>query len=193
MLSGIGDPAELEAPGHPGEVALPDIRQVLQDHVSVILMYHRKTPGPFLPMMRYDRIGRELAKAYLFGKGFAADVPGGITAFLKSRSDLALPDIQFLLTAAPLGAWPYLRPFKEPFRTASPAASSCCIRKAGGGWACNPGPGGRSPDPAALPGDGWRLAGARAGVRLAREVASQPAMQPYIAREDPAGRRQDRR
>ena len=135
-------------------------------------------------MMRYDRIGRELAKAYLFGKGFAADVPGGITAFLKSRSDLALPDIQFLLTAAPLGAWPYLRPFKEPFKD---------------GFACrivmlHPESRGRvglqSHDPAAAPlilqrflatdGD-WRAL--RAGVRLARDVASQPAMQPYIARE----------
>ena len=85
MLSGIGDPAELKR-DIPVKVALPGVGQNLQDHVSVILMYHRKAPGPFLPMMRYDRIGRELAKAYLFGKGFAADVPGGITAFLKSRS-----------------------------------------------------------------------------------------------------------
>ncbi|MFI5016553.1 MAG: GMC family oxidoreductase [Dongiales bacterium] len=184
MLSGIGDPAELKRLDIPVKVALPGVGQNLQDHVSVILMYHRKTPGPFLPMMRYDRIGRELAKAYLFGKGFAADVPGGITAFLKSRSDLALPDIQFLLTAAPLGAWPYLRPFKEPFKD---------------GFACrivmlHPESRGRvglqSQDPAAAPlilqrflatdGD-WRAL--RAGVRLAREVASQPAMQPYIARE----------
>ena len=28
---------------------------------------------------------------------------------------MPLPDIQFLLTAAPLGAWPYMKPFKQPF------------------------------------------------------------------------------
>ena len=184
MLSGIGDPAELKRLDIPVKVALPGVGQNLQDHVSVILMYHRKTPGPFLPMMRYDRIARELGKAYLFGTGFAADVPGGITAFLKSRPDLALPDIQFLLTAAPLGAWPYLRPFKEPFKD---------------GFACrivmlHPESRGRvglqSQDPAAAPlilqrflatDADWRAL--RAGVRLAREVASQPSMQPYIARE----------
>ena len=184
MLSGIGDPAELKRLDIPVKVGLPGVGQNLQDHVSVILMYHRKQPGPFLPMMRYDRIGRELAKAYLFGKGFAADVPGGITAFLKSRSDLTLPDIQFLLTAAPLGAWPYLRPFKEPFKD---------------GFACrivmlHPESRGKvglqSQDPAAHPlilqrflatDADWRAL--RAGVRLARDVASQPSMRPYIARE----------
>jgi putative (di)nucleoside polyphosphate hydrolase len=66
-------------------------------------------------MMRVDRIGRELARAYVFGTGFAADVPGGVTAFLKSREALALPDIQLLFTAAPLGAWPYFSPFRKPF------------------------------------------------------------------------------
>lgn len=66
-------------------------------------------------MMRADRIARELAKAYFFGTGFAADVPGGGVAFLKSRAGLDLPDIQLLLTAAPLGAGPYFRPFKPSF------------------------------------------------------------------------------
>ena len=184
MLSGIGDPAELKRLGIPVAVALPGVGQNLQDHVSVILMYHRKAPGPFLPMMRYDRIGRELVKAYLFGTGFAADVPGGITAFLKSRPDVPLPDIQFLLTAAPLGAWPYFEPFKKPFKD---------------GFACrivmlHPESRGQvtlqSQDPTAHPrilqrflatDADWKAL--RAGVRFAREVAAQAPMQPYIEGE----------
>ncbi len=194
MLSGIGDPAELKRLDIPVKAALPGVGQNLQDHVSVILMYHRKEPGPFLPMMRYDRIGRELAKAYLFGTGFAADVPGGITAFLKSRSDLALPDIQFLLTAAPLGAWPYLRPFKEPFKD----GFACRIvmlhpESRGRVGAAIPGPGRPSPDPAALPGDGCRLAGAP-GRCPPRPRGREPAFHAALHRaRDPAGRRQDRR
>lgn len=184
MLSGIGDPAELKRLGIPVSVALPGVGQNLQDHVSVILMYHRKAPGPFLPMMRYDRIGRELVKARLFGTGFAADVPGGITAFLKSRPDVPLPDIQFLLTAAPLGAWPYFEPFKKPFKD---------------GFACrivmlHPESRGQvtlqSQDPTAHPRILQRFlsteadwAPLRAGVRFAREIAAQPAMQPFIERE----------
>ena len=46
MLSGIGDPAELKRHDIAVKVALPGVGQNLQDHVSVILMYHRKTPGP---------------------------------------------------------------------------------------------------------------------------------------------------
>jgi choline dehydrogenase/4-pyridoxate dehydrogenase len=184
MLSGVGDAEELQRHDIAVKAALPGVGRNLQDHVSVILMYHRREPGPFLRMMRYDRIGRELAKAYLFGTGFAADVPGGGVAFLKSDADRNLPDIQLLLTAAPLGAWPYLRPFKAPFRD---------------GFACrivmlHPESRGRvtlqSADPAAHPRilqrflatePDWRTL--RAGVTLAREVAAQPSMQRFIARE----------
>jgi choline dehydrogenase/4-pyridoxate dehydrogenase len=89
-----------------------------------------------------------------------------------------------LLTAAPLGAWPYLQPFKAPFKD---------------GFACrivmlHPESRGRvtlqSADPAAHPrilqrflatdGD-WQAV--RAGVAIARELAAQPSMQRYIARE----------
>ncbi len=184
MLSGLGDPEELERHGLSVKTALPGVGRNLQDHVSVILMYHRREPGPFLRMMRYDRIGLELAKAYFFGTGFAADVPGGGVAFLKSRADLALPDLQLLLTAAPLGAWPYFEPFKAPFQD---------------GFACrivmlHPESRGRvtlqSAGPAAHPRILQRFLGTapdwqavRAGVAMARELAAQPSMRPYIARE----------
>ena len=184
MLSGIGDPEELQRHSIAVKAALPGVGRNLQDHVSVILLYHRKVPGPFHRMMRYDRIGRELVKAYLFGTGFAADVPGGGVAFLKSRDDRELPDIQLLLTAAPLGAGPYFSPFKAPFKD---------------GFACrivmlHPESRGRvtlrSADPAAHPrilqnflgtDADWQVV--RKGVAIARELAAQPSMQPYIARE----------
>jgi 4-pyridoxate dehydrogenase len=184
MLSGIGDAEELGRHDIPVNAALPGVGRNLQDHVSVILMYHRRDPGPFLRMMRYDRIGRELLKAYFLGTGFAADVPGGGVAFLKSRAELDLPDIQLLLTAAPLGAWPYLKPFKAPFKD---------------GFACrivmlHPESRGRvtlqSTDPAAHPRILQRFLATRsdwealrAGVVMARELAAQPSMQRYIARE----------
>lgn len=185
MLSGIGDPAELKKHDIPVKVALPGVGRNLQDHVSAILMYLRKAPAsPFLRAMRYDRIGPALIEAYCFGTGFASDVPGGITAFLKSRSDLKLPDIQFLLTAASLGAWPYFEPFKKPF----PDAFACRVvilhPEARGTVTLN------STDPNAHPrilqnflstDADWKAL--RAGLRMAREVAAQRSMQPFIARE----------
>jgi 4-pyridoxate dehydrogenase len=184
MLSGIGDPDELQRLDIPVRLGLRGVGQNLQDHVSAILMFQRKLPSPFLKMMRYDRIARELGKAYFLGRGFAADVPGGITAFLKSAADLALPDIQLLLTAAPLGAWPYLRPFKAPFED----AFACRIVM------LHPQSRGRvtlqSTSPAVHPriaqrflssAEDWRAL--RSGIRLARDVLAQASMLPFIARQ----------
>jgi choline dehydrogenase/4-pyridoxate dehydrogenase len=134
--------------------------------------------------MRFDRIARELAKAYFLGTGFAADVPGGIAAFLRSRSTLALPDIQLLLTAAPLGASPYLRPFKAPFVDGFACRIVMLHPESRGSVTL------QSNDPAVHPRiaqhflsspEDWRAL--RAGVHLAREVLAQSPMLPFIARE----------
>ncbi len=184
MLSGVGDGDELERHGIAVKAALPGVGLNLQDHVSVILMYHRREPGPFLRMMRYDRIGRELAKAYFLGTGFAADVPGGGVAFLKSRPQLERPDIQLLLTAAPLGAWPYLRPFKAPFPDGFAQRIVMLHPESRGRVSL------QSSDPAAHPrilqrflatDADWQAV--RAGIGIARELAAQPSMQRYVARE----------
>jgi 4-pyridoxate dehydrogenase len=184
MLSGIGAAADLERHGIAVEAALPGVGQNLQDHASAILMYHRREPGPFYAMMRYDRIARELGKAYFFGKGFAADVPGGIVAFLKSGAQTDVPDTQILLTAAPLGAWPYLKPFKAPFPDGF-ASRIVMLHPESRGQVTL-----KSRDPKDAPrilqrflstDADWRAL--RAGVRSAREIAAQPAMQRFIARE----------
>jgi choline dehydrogenase/4-pyridoxate dehydrogenase len=184
MLSGVGDPEELQRHGIPVKVPAAGVGRNLQDHVSVILMYHRREPGPFLRMMRIDRIARELGKAYIFGRGFAADVPGGGVAFLKSRAELELPDLQILLTAAPLSAWPYLRPFKAPF-TDGFASRIVMLHPESRGRVTL-----KSRDPGAHPSieqrflatdADWRAV--RAGVHVARELAAQPSMQRFIARE----------
>ena len=188
MLSGIGEPRALA--GHDiGIVAeLPGVGRNFQDHVSAILLYARAAPGPFHRAMRYDRIAMAMLRAHLFGTGFASDVPGGIVAFLKSGPSLAVPDIQLLFTAAPLGAGPWLRPFVEPFRD---------------GFACrvvmlHPESRGRvelaSADPLApariranlLATDRDRAV-LRRGLALARDVASQAALRPFIRAETAPG------
>ncbi|MEO2038469.1 MAG: GMC family oxidoreductase N-terminal domain-containing protein, partial [Martelella sp.] len=52
MISGIGAGDELQAQGIETRVNLPAVGKNLQDHVSVLIMHHRKTPGPFLPRAR---------------------------------------------------------------------------------------------------------------------------------------------
>ncbi len=184
MLSGIGDPERLRALGIEARVALPGVGTGLQDHTSVILGYRRASPGPFHRMMRFDRIAPAIVQAYLFGRGFAADVPGGTTAFLKSRPELPVPDLQFLITAAPLGAGPYLPPFKAPF----PDGFVCRV------VLVQPESRGEirlaSADPFKAPiirqnflsrDADWKAV--RTGIRIAREVAAQPALAPFIGAE----------
>ena len=184
MLSGLGDPIELNGHGIKTRVDLPGIGRNLQDHVSVMLMFRRKETGPFFRMMRYDRVARAMAQAYLTGTGFAADVPGGITAFLRSNPDEPVPDLQMLFTAAPLPAWPYFKPFKAPFNDGFVFRIVSLQPESRGRVTL------ASSDPTALAvirsnflstDKDWRTA--RTGIELARDLASKPALHPFIAAE----------
>jgi 4-pyridoxate dehydrogenase len=184
MLSGIGGGSELAAHGIEPKVEAPEVGKNLQDHVSVILMYRRRVPGPFFRMMRADRIGLDFARTYLTGKGFAADVPGGVVAFLRSGPDRPLPDVQLLFTAAPLAAWPYFPPFKKPFADGFATRIVAVQPESRGHVAL------ASADPEAAPlihqnflssPRDWESL--RAGFRIARNLAAQPAMQPFVAAE----------
>ncbi len=184
MLSGIGEPQQLASKGIQVKVPLAGVGANLQDHVSVIVNYQRKERGPFHKMMRLDRIGPAIIRAYLAGTGFASDVPGGMVGFLKSEPGLPTPDLQMLLTAAPLGAWPYLQPFKQPFTD---------------GFACravllHPDSRGRvelaSSDPLAAPrifqnflatDSDWKRT--RTAIRTIREIGRQPSLAAYIDKE----------
>ncbi|MEI8719735.1 GMC family oxidoreductase [Mesorhizobium sp. ISC11] len=184
MLSGIGDSGELAAHGIETKVDRAQVGKNLQDHVSVIVMYRRKQPGPFLKMMRADRIGLDFVRTYLTGKGFSGDVPGGVVAFLKSDTSRPLPDVQLLFTAAPLGAWPYMSPFKAPFADGFATRIVAVQPESRGSVKL------ASSDPVAAPlihqnflssQRDWQSL--RAGFRVARNLASQPSMTPFVGAE----------
>ena len=116
MLSGIGDPDQLRKHGIETRVPLKGVGQNLYDHTSAAIFFKRKGPSsPFREMMRLDRAGLAVTRAYMTGKGFATDLPFGITGFLKSRPEEPIPDIQMLFwMGASQEAKPYL-PFTAPF------------------------------------------------------------------------------
>ena len=58
---------------------------------------------------------RPLDGARLGGEGFAGDVPGGVVGFVQPEG-MDTPDLQFLLTAAPFTARPWLKPWRQPFQ-----------------------------------------------------------------------------
>ena len=117
MLSGIGDPDQLRTHGIDVVAPLKGVGQNLSDHTSAALTFRRKTGGPFQKNMRLDRVGLALVKAYLGKGGFAADLPFGITAFLKTQPEEKVPDVQLLFwMGATAAASPYLPPFKKAFQ-----------------------------------------------------------------------------
>lgn len=115
MLSGIGEPAALKALDIPVVSALPGVGQNLQDHAAALLIYGRRDDSPLLKNMRLDRLALGLAEGFVCGTGFATDLPGGITAFVKTDPGLPIPDIQLLFISGSLAAAPYLPPFRQPF------------------------------------------------------------------------------
>jgi choline dehydrogenase/4-pyridoxate dehydrogenase len=184
MLSGIGDPAELKTHGIETKVPLGGIGKNLQDHVSADVAYLRKTPGTFHRQMRLDRILRDLAQAYLFGTGFASDVPGGVTAFLKTGRDPKLPDVQFLYRAGSLAAQPYLPPFLPSFADSFGCRVALLRPKSRGRVSLG------SSDPRASAHIGLNflthdddLKVLRAGIRMAINVGRQRPITPFVGAE----------
>jgi 4-pyridoxate dehydrogenase len=184
MLSGIGDPGELAAHDIAVKVALPGVGKNLQDHISASISYARKEPGPFHGAMRLDRIVPALLRAYFHGEGIATGLPTGRMAFLKTRPDVKLPDVQFIFNAAPMTAATYL----WPFRAAYADAYACRVA------VLRPESRGRvelvSADPQQAPRIRQNFlatendrATLRAGLRMAREVCRQSPMAPFSDRE----------
>ena len=94
------------------------------------------------------------------------------------------PDLQLLFTAAPITAGPWLPPFRPPYQDGF-AIRAVAIRPQSRGEVAL-----RSADPDAAPrirqnflSDERDRAVLRAGIRIARRLAGQPAMRPFIAAE----------
>ena len=112
MLSGIGPAVHLRQVGIEPIVDLP-VGRNLQDHLAVFLSFARSEPGPFHHQMRFDRTAVSMIRAWLFGTGSATVVPGGLHAFIKTRPEIAVPDIEFMFRGAATDArlwYPVIRP-----------------------------------------------------------------------------------
>jgi choline dehydrogenase-like flavoprotein len=111
MLSGIGPAAHLAETGIKAVVDLP-VGRNLQDHLAAYITFMRPSPGTFHREMRFDRMAVSMLRGYFFGSGPGTVVPGGLHAFVKTRPELAVPDIEFMFrgTSAHPHLWfPLLR------------------------------------------------------------------------------------
>jgi 4-pyridoxate dehydrogenase len=187
MLSGIGPAAHLRKFGIKVFGDLP-VGRNLQDHLGAYMTYRRKQPGTFHREMRFDRMAVSMIRAYLFGSGPATVVPGGLHAFIKTRPELAVPDIEFMFrgtAATPLLWFPLVRPAYvdgfgiRPTLLHPDSRGEVLLGSA---------------DPLAPPRIVYRFFTApndlptlREGFRCAREVAFQKTMDPYRDEETNPG------
>lgn len=114
MLSGIGPAAHLREVGIEPLIDLP-VGKNLQDHLAVQIMFSRRDGSTFRDNMRLDRMAINMLRAYFFGTGPATVVPGGLHAFLKSRPELAVPDIEFMFRGAPPHAALWFPGWRPPY------------------------------------------------------------------------------
>jgi choline dehydrogenase-like flavoprotein len=183
MLSGIGPAAHLRDLGIKTVVDLP-VGKNLQDHLASIIFFERRDNGVFHHDMRIDRMAVSMIRAYFLGTGPGTVVPGGLHAFVKTRPELAVPDIEFMFRGAPAQTrlwFPLLRPAYvdgygiRPTLLHPDSRGEILLR---------------STDPRdpprivynffTAPDDLPRL---REGFKRARDVAYQKAMEPYRGKE----------
>jgi 4-pyridoxate dehydrogenase len=130
MLSGIGPANHLRQHGITPLVDLA-VGQNLQDHLQARIRWSRVSPSPFQRLMRADRAATAMVRALLFGTGPATTLPNGLKAFPKTKSELDVPDLEFLFLAASLAADIWFPGVTAPFQdmiNANPVLLHPCSR-----------------------------------------------------------------
>jgi choline dehydrogenase-like flavoprotein len=187
MRSGIGPAGHLSHMGIKPVLDLP-VGKNLQDHLAVIIFFARPDESTFRHDMRFDRMARAMIEAYFFGTGPGTVVPGGLHAFIKSRPELAVPDIEFMFRGAPADTHLWFPLVRPAYRDGYGIRPTLLHPDSRGEILL------RSSDPAApprivynffsAPGDLPRL---REGFKLARMVAYQQPMNLYRGEETSPG------
>ena len=187
MLSGIGPAAHLREIGIEPVVDLP-VGKNLQDHLAVILFFRRLDESTFLKQMRFDRMAVAMLQAYFFGTGPGTVVPGGLHAFIKTRPELAVPDIEFMFRGAPAATHLWLPIVRAAYVDGYGIRPTLLHPDSRGEILL------RSADPRAAPRIVYNFFSApddlprlREGFKRARDVAYQKSMAPYRGPETAPG------
>lgn len=188
MLSGIGPAAHLRAMGIDVAADLP-VGRNLQDHVCVNVGWTRPTnTSGFRDLMRFDRMALAMVQAHVTASGPATVLPGGLHAFIKSRPDVEVPDLEFLFRGAPGEAHLWF-PGVKPAYSDGYAIRPVILHPVSRGWLEL-----RSADPTDPPRIFYNLLAEQAdvdllrdGFKIARDVGGQPALAPFRGEETSPG------
>lgn len=186
-LSGIGDPERLREHGIETVSALPGVGENLQDHFVMGVRYRMKPGSPSVNQQSRGlaMIG-EVFKYLTQRKGLLTLSAAHIAAFIKTRPELATPDVQYHILPATMDMQKMTETGdmvleKQPGITIAP----CQLRPESRGSVHIKSPA-HDTHPAIRPNylsDPLDQQTAVAGLRWARDLAEQPALAKYIEHE----------
>lgn len=94
LLSGVGPADELQALGIEPVHDLPGVGKNMQDHVDCVMAWQCTRPVTLYRDLRADRIAFSVVEGMLLGTGITTTFPYEAGAFVRSRPELAAPDVQ---------------------------------------------------------------------------------------------------
>lgn len=189
-LSGIGDPDRLAALGIDPILARPGVGENLQDHFNVGISFRLKSGTPSVNAMgRGFGMAKEFARYMATRKGFFAISAAHVGLFVKSRPDLAWPDLQYHALAGSLNPGKYLENKLEFEKEPGLTVGHCLLRPESAGAIHI-----KSADPAAYPAIRPNYLASEAdrqailaGYRITRQIVDLPPLAPLIEAETQPG------
>ncbi len=97
MLSGVGPAAHLRENGIEVVHDAPDVGRHLQDHVHTGVAYNSDAMAHFTRDLRADRLALAGLNWLLFKRGHLATLPVACIGYVKTRPELATPDLELLM------------------------------------------------------------------------------------------------
>ena len=180
-LSGIGDPTHLSDVGIETRHALPGIGNNYRDHFCTRMNWRVKKPVTLNEYAQGWRLAGAVAQYFATRTGILTLGTGLVHAFIKTRPELTTPDVQFFFMHASYANAADRKLDKEPGMTIGvtqlrpDSVGSIHVK---------------SPDPYMMPAIKPNFLSARGdaetlieGMKMARRVIAQPAMDPYRAYE----------
>ncbi len=181
MLSGIGDADHLVSMDIPIQVDLPGVGQNLQDHLGVRLLHLSKLKTVTQTLGRLDLAAISVIRAWITGRGPAAQFPLVGGAFLRTDPSLTAPDLQLQFCAGNLLTMsrnPFARAARDNSRPDTFTLLICQLRPHSRGELRL-----KSNDPSMAPmirpgylSDPYDLEVTRKGIKLTRDILAQPAI-----------------